>query len=292
MRLRGNAKMVRRGHVLETFLKEVEEVVREGGEAALVEGYLDLFERIGELAAEEYSEMEQSLDPHWCRTFYRTNAAAQKILRWFEKALEFDHAYDEPEEPELQGALARFDWMRRGRWLDAPVSALCSNRIAPDGTVEEALGMVSFYGDSLMLENFGRERHAYLRGQLEGQLGNRIVFDREVVKACEPGGGEDEEGTSAVGEGSGLTPEEEAEVLGAFLLDHHKKLLDDAVPALGGRTPREMSVSKDAADQRVLRDWAKGFVNSYDRKRREGQPIPDMTWFFRELGLEELYSGS
>jgi len=147
---------------------------------------------------------------------------------------------------------------------------------------------VSFYGDSLMLENAGRERHAYLRAELEGQLGDRIVFDREVVRACEPGRGDDGSRTSPATESSGLTPAQEAEALGAYLLDYHEKLLDDAIPALGGRTPREMSASKDPRDGDVLREWAKGFANSFDRKRKEGRPMPDMTWFFRELGLEDL----
>jgi hypothetical protein len=63
-----------------------------------------------------------------------------------------------------------------------------------------------------------------------------------------------------------------------------RKWLDEHIPALSGRTPRE------AARSRTLRPKLIALLKEMqardERSRRDGRPAPDCTWMWKELGLE------
>ena len=81
-------------------------------------------------------------------------------------------------------------------------------------------------------------------------------------------------------------PSEEAlKAVHAFLDDHYRRTLDDPLPVLGGKTPRQAAKTKKGREEVVA--WLKGLENIEHRKAtREGQPAYDTTWIWQELGIE------
>lgn len=81
-----------------------------------------------------------------------------------------------------------------------------------------------------------------------------------------------------------VPPEVEARVIGEYYDRHYRKWLDEPVPALENRTPRE------AAHLATLRPrliaLLKGFESGAERLRRDGRPAHDFSWMWQELGLE------
>jgi hypothetical protein len=60
--------------------------------------------------------------------------------------------------------------------------------------------------------------------------------------------------------------------------------LDEPVPALDGRTPREAAALKSARPQLI--SLLKGMENLSERDRRAGRPAYDFGWMWGELGLD------
>ena len=81
-----------------------------------------------------------------------------------------------------------------------------------------------------------------------------------------------------------IPPEVEAAVVAQFYEEHYRKWLDEPVPALVGRTPREAASLKSAHPQLI--SLLKGMENMSDRERRAGRPAYDFAWMWGELGLE------
>ena len=71
--------------------------------------------------------------------------------------------------------------------------------------------------------------------------------------------------------------------------EHFRRLIDDAIPALQGKTPREASKSSVPRLQQILEQWAKSMIHSQSRKTAQHGYIPDLFWFYRELNLEHLW---
>ena len=77
--------------------------------------------------------------------------------------------------------------------------------------------------------------------------------------------------------------EVQAEVSGHYYEEHYRKWLDEPVPALDHRTPR------DAARQESVRPkliaLLKDFESRSERQRRSGRIAYDFSWMWKELGL-------
>ena len=83
---------------------------------------------------------------------------------------------------------------------------------------------------------------------------------------------------------SGLPPAEEARLMKTFLDDHYRKWLDTPIPALSHRTPRH-AVRLKTGRPKVI-DLLKELENSQVRNAQQGEPVYDVGWLWRELGLE------
>ncbi len=76
-----------------------------------------------------------------------------------------------------------------------------------------------------------------------------------------------------------------AEAVTRFKDDHYRRTLDDKVPALGNRTPRQCIRSK--AGRKLLVRWLKNLENGELRQARDMNVTAyDVTWLWRELGME------
>jgi hypothetical protein len=75
----------------------------------------------------------------------------------------------------------------------------------------------------------------------------------------------------------------EREIYAEYQNEYYRRWLDEPVPALGGRTPRNAARLK-AVRPKLIR-LLKELERSEARRRIEGRPSIDIAWMWRELGL-------
>jgi hypothetical protein len=76
-------------------------------------------------------------------------------------------------------------------------------------------------------------------------------------------------------------PPELQEAMDTHLTAHYRQTLDDPIPMLNGKTPRECAA--DPALRNDVIGWLKYMENS---DKRSLQPSYDFTWMWDELNLE------
>jgi len=76
-------------------------------------------------------------------------------------------------------------------------------------------------------------------------------------------------------------PPELQEAMETHLTAHYRQTLDDSIPMLNGKTPRECAT--DPALRKDVIGWLKYMENS---DKRSPQPSYDFTWMWDELNLE------
>ena len=88
-------------------------------------------------------------------------------------------------------------------------------------------------------------------------------------------------------EPSGLSPQDEHALVLQGLDDHYRRVLDDPIPALGGKSPR--AAAKTPKGREKVAAWLKPLEN-HSAKRPAGDPIGeyDLGWMWQELGVEAL----
>ncbi len=151
-------------------------------------------------------------------------------------------------------------------------------------TFRRGLGRFVVDKSRLVLETQSTERVDRGRAFLEALAGGAIRFrlveyeDPEramerVARAPEP-----------AAPGDRVPPEVEAQVVGEFYEQHYRRWLDEPVPALGNRSPREAVRLKTGRPKVVA--LLQEFENMAARQRLEGRPAYDFGWMWGELGLE------
>jgi hypothetical protein len=86
---------------------------------------------------------------------------------------------------------------------------------------------------------------------------------------------------------SGLSPEEERALIHQGIDDHYRGLLDQPIPALGGKSPR--TAAKTPKGREKVAAWLK-ILENHSAKRPAGDPIGeyDFGWMWQELGVQAL----
>jgi hypothetical protein len=76
-----------------------------------------------------------------------------------------------------------------------------------------------------------------------------------------------------------------AAALTQFKDQHYRRTLDDPVPMLGNKTPRECARTKQGRVKLVR--WLKQIENGeLQQAARQGAPAYDTAWMWKELGVE------
>ena len=86
---------------------------------------------------------------------------------------------------------------------------------------------------------------------------------------------------------SGLSPEDERALIRQSAEDHYRHILDQPLPALGGKSPRTAAKTPKGREKVVA--WLKTLEN-HSAKRPAGDPIGeyDFGWMWRKLDVEAL----
>ncbi len=145
------------------------------------------------------------------------------------------------------------------------------------------LGKLEITDDRLVLATNSRERAEQGRDILIDHLGDRVgqpltAFQTPEQKQNDP----DRQPV----EQAELPPDVAGQVLQEFFDEHYRKTLDQAVPALGGKTPRQAAKSKKGREKVVA--WLKLLENTEARRARSqgGQPY-DSRWMWKELKVDD-----
>ncbi len=148
---------------------------------------------------------------------------------------------------------------------------------------ETLLGHVEIKEAALHLTSNSVEREeqgrALLLAHLDGMLGEASISHEELEM---PGEGHEEE------EVAGTMPElpfEDAEaVLAEVVEEHYRRVLDEPLPYLDGKTPREAAMTEDGRAGVI--GWLKLVENSESRRAASlGQKPVDFRWMWQEMNL-------
>lgn len=146
------------------------------------------------------------------------------------------------------------------------------------------LGTLELRGKTLTLEANSTRRaergRALIEPALIGLVGHAVIESKTVAEMMASRSVIEPERLS-----SRLTPEEEHAIVHASLERHYRALLDEKVPMLGNKTPRQ--AAKTAKGRQALIAWLK-FLENGTAKDETGMAGYDLSWMWEELGIVEL----
>jgi hypothetical protein len=154
----------------------------------------------------------------------------------------------------------------------------------PNDGGRTSLGTIEIRNGTLRLSTNSRERaetgRDLLASRLGARLGNPLISHQDIEKVLESAP-ERPETT-----GDEIPPEIAARIVGAYLDDHYRRTLDDPLPILDGKTPRQAAKTKKGRAKAI--EWLKYLENAESRRAvRDGRQPYDMTWMWRELKLDD-----
>lgn len=172
------------------------------------------------------------------------------------------------------------DDMPQWTWKKQPTDAT--------GTV---LGSARLTTATLVIETNSRERMdralAMLRPALGALVGAELTSHEDVVQALrQPRSSRASTRTAAPEPAPALDPATMAEAVNRLKEAHYRRTLDEPVPMLGNRTPRECARSKQG--RKRLANWIKEIENG-ELRQAAGTSVPpyDVSWMWRELGVDD-----
>ncbi len=175
-------------------------------------------------------------------------------------------------------------------WLDTNDSTGRARRRDPQmlaTTMDDGatvLGTVELKGRAVVLEANSPQRaergRTMLAAALRGMTGDPIAAS----------GGADEIESAAPRSANPLpriSPDEEREIVQTLLHRHYMDTLDQPVPMLGNKTPRQAAKSAKGREKVVA--WLK-FLENSTAKQDDGSPMAsyDVSWMWQELGVADL----
>ncbi|OLC16598.1 MAG: hypothetical protein AUH29_04550 [Candidatus Rokubacteria bacterium 13_1_40CM_69_27] len=158
---------------------------------------------------------------------------------------------------------------------------LTSMRLGGGTEPRRSLGTVVPEGNRLVFEAISKRRAERGRAMIEALAGGAVAHratsyedvDQALKRRPKP----------AV-KRSEIPAAMEAKLLAEFYEQHYGKWLDEPLPALGGRTPRQAAASKSGRPKVIA--LLKHMDNLAERQRQEGLAAYDFGWMWAELGLD------
>ena len=166
---------------------------------------------------------------------------------------------------------------RRGLALDS----LHNGQQPLGGTLELMPGVVRLTTNSMERAQRGQ---TVLETLLEGLIGPALSSLQTPEQML------DEHRTHRQEAADDIDPAIKAEIIQHTLDQHYRQVLDEPVPALGDKTPRQCVRSKRGREQVI--EWLKLLENNELRRAAgQGQPPYDSRWMWEELKLERYRDG-
>jgi hypothetical protein len=162
----------------------------------------------------------------------------------------------------------RFGWVETG--VEGPAKAF--------GDVEIAAGRLRLSCTSRRRLELGRE-------MLEKKLGGLLRHREDRFKTVEEALRNRDPGEAAKDLPKPPERQGERETILKLKAEHYAKWVDQSLPALQGRTPREAMQTEEG--RLAVRDLIRGFENGEERERKNGGLALDLTDLRRTLGLTE-----
>ena len=179
-------------------------------------------------------------------------------------------------------AAADTGWQRDE--ADSPAWTWLRERAGAPSTV---LAQVKLESDALVLETLSHQRTeaalAALQSMLGKLVGRGLTVHEDPFQALAQG--KPRGGDSSPPEPSPDDAAAMASAVAQFKQQHYRRTLDEKVPMLGDRTPRQCARTKQGRKQLVR--WLKDLENS-ELRQAHGTGVPpfDFAWMWQELGIE------
>ena len=151
-----------------------------------------------------------------------------------------------------------------------------------DDSGRTSLGSIDVKNGALLLSTNSRERAEKGRDLLASHLGSLIgpplISHEDIDRALERSKG------SQSSDKDDIPPEIAAQIIHNYLDDHYRRTLDDPLPFLDGKSPRQAAKTRNGRAQVI--EWLKRLENSEHRRATTDSQAPyDLTWMWKELNL-------
>ena len=149
-----------------------------------------------------------------------------------------------------------------------------------NGVLELTPGVLTLSANSVQRAQRGQEM---LETLLHGLVGPALSLYETAEQAMaeneiRPQGDDDQESAD------GIDPELAAEMIQRHMDQHYRRTLDEPIPALGNKTPRQCARSKKGREKVI--EWLKHLENNeLHRAADQGQAPYDCRWMWEELKL-------
>lgn len=145
---------------------------------------------------------------------------------------------------------------------------------------------INFIANSLERAAQGKKLLQTLLNDLIGQPLTKIETAEQLLsKQILSNADELLTGISGQSMSSDIDPEMKAVVIQSMLDSHYRQCLDDKIPALDNKTPRQCV--KNKAGRKKVIEWLKYLENQEQRRAgKENNPLYDFSWMWQELGIE------
>ncbi|MBI5664790.1 MAG: SEC-C domain-containing protein [Nitrospirae bacterium] len=145
------------------------------------------------------------------------------------------------------------------------------------------LGNIEIKGDKLILACNSKKRlekgkNLIIRNTADAVIHKADTFQDpvEAVKSLKDSPPDDTE--------DHIPMEVKQRIYSQFMQGHCEKWLNDKIPALDGKTPRQAVKSADGI--RMVIELLKSFENIEEHNKHEGRPFYDLSWMWDRLGLQ------
>lgn len=178
-----------------------------------------------------------------------------------------------------------WDWLARkkpavGKKKEA-APGLALETFSEGGTV---LGALELKGKALILRVNSKERAARGEAMIMAAAGDLLRPPLTTIQTVEQAM-RDRDARGAPMDAAEIPPEVARQIMQDHLDRHYRDTLDQPIPVLGGKSPRQ--AVRSASGRRKVVDWLKYLENSSARTKGSSLADYDFRWMWEELGLAE-----
>ena len=181
------------------------------------------------------------------------------------------------------------DGPKSSSWLGPVKGAGTAKGTGPGlalGTFSEGgtvLGALELKGKALILQVNSKERAARGEALVQAAAGDLLRAPLITIQTVDQAMRDDDVREGSQDEEDEIPPEIARQIMQEHFDRHYRDTLDQPIPALGDKTPRQ--AVRSAAGRKKVVEWLKLIENS--SAKHEGSPIAeyDFLWMWEELGV-------